>query len=633
MKLLDNIMVCDIECYPNYFLIAFESEGKVLTVDTTDTFTKAQKELVLSTLKSNTIVTFNGMKYDLPMITYSLYDGIGVKELHKMSTRIIEKNLSQWATYSAMGVRELKIDHIDLIEPSPAVNVGLKLYGTRLGTKKLQDLPFDPMVKLSKKERKELKDYCENDLTVTHELFDAIRARIELRVKLSEKYGMNLNSKSDAQLAEAVIVKALGYQGKAPKLDADYQVKYKCPKHIKFKTPLLKQLKKIMVETPFKLDGTGKPAIPKELSSYKIQIGNTAYKIGIGGLHSQEKSLWVKGRMKNADIASMYPSLILNQGLYPKHLGKKFLKEYRNFYETRLASKPLAKSLPAGDEKDYHTLITDSFKVVLNGLYGKFGSKYSKVFSPDLLLQTTLTGQLELLMVIERLELKGIPVMSANTDGVEAYCPTKKMEKKFEKIVSKQGEKSNLVYEFGTYDGLFARDVNNYVANYGSYVKAKGVYADPTSPENFLRKNTQTPICFEAVREFILNDVPISKTIKKCKDIKLFLTGRTVSGGGTWGTPIFGEPVEVTGSTGKVRKVNVVDGWEKGSQYLGKVVRWYYSVNGKSIHQNKNGALVPLSEGAMPMMDLTKKIPKDLDYQWYIDYANRMLEDLGYVKA
>lgn len=631
MKNLNKVTMCDIECYPNYFLVAFESEGVVEAVDTKTKLTKDQCDEIKRLLNRDTIITFNGLKYDMPMITYALH-GADVTELHELSGKIINGNLNQWATYRMIGCSEMKINHVDLIEPSPAVNVGLKLYGTRLSTRKLQDLPYDPMLKLSKVERKKLKKYCENDLVVTHELFTAIRPRLDLRIKLSEKYDMDLNSKSDAQLAEAVLVNALGYKGKAPTLDSDYQIKYKCPKHIKFKTPLLKQLRDIMVSTPFKLDKAGKPSIPKELSGYKIQIGTTSYTIGIGGLHSKEKGLWIKGTMKNADIASMYPSLILNQGLYPKHLGPRFLKEYRNFYETRMASKPLSKSLPAGEERDHHILITESFKVVLNGLYGKFGSKYSKVFSPDLLLQTTLTGQLELLMVIERLELKGISVMSANTDGVEAYCPTKKMEKKFEKIINKQGKKSNLVYEFGTYNGLHARDVNNYIANYGSYVKAKGVYADPNSKENFLRKNTQTPICFEAVREFILNDTPIKKTIKNCKDVKLFLSGRTVAGGGSWGTPIFGEPIQVIGTTNKVRTQQVVIGWEAGSVYLGKVVRWYYSTEGHSIHTNKTGSLVSLSEGCKPMMDLTEEIPSDLDYQWYFDYAQRMLEDLGYVK-
>ncbi|KKS65278.1 MAG: hypothetical protein UV34_C0020G0001, partial [Parcubacteria group bacterium GW2011_GWB1_42_6] len=39
------------------------------------------------------------------------------------------------------------------------------------------------------------------------------------------------------------------------------------------------------------------------------------------------------------------------------------------------------------------------------------------------MIQVTITGQLALLMLIERLELCGVPVISANTDGLVVECP------------------------------------------------------------------------------------------------------------------------------------------------------------------------------------------------------------------
>ena len=41
-----------------------------------------------------------------------------------------------------------------------------------------------------------------------------------------------------------------------------------------------------------------------------------------------------------------------------------------------------------------------SKKIQINGSFGKLGSKYSLLYAPDLLLQTTITGQLALLMLI-----------------------------------------------------------------------------------------------------------------------------------------------------------------------------------------------------------------------------------------
>src|SRR5690625_2631930 len=70
------------------------------------------------------------------------------------------------------------------------------------------------------------------------------------------------------------------------------------------------------------------------------------------------------------------------------------------------------------DELAYQKTQSDTLKISVNGSFGKLGSKYSALYAPDLLIQTTLTGQLALLMLIERMELAGISVRSANTDGI-----------------------------------------------------------------------------------------------------------------------------------------------------------------------------------------------------------------------
>ena len=44
------------------------------------------------------------------------------------------------------------------------------------------------------------------------------------------------------------------------------------------------------------------------------------------------------------------------------------------------------------------------------------------LYSPDLLINTTITGQLTLLMLIEMITLSGGKVKSANTDGIVILC-------------------------------------------------------------------------------------------------------------------------------------------------------------------------------------------------------------------
>ena len=326
-------------------------------------------------------------------------------------------------------------------------------------------------------------------------------------------------------------------------------------------------------------------------------------------------------KMQNADFASYYPFIMINNRYFPKHLGKDFIDIYERIVKTRLKAKR------AGER-----LVADSLKITINGLFGKLGSKWSKVYSPDLMLQVTLTGQLTLLMLIEQFEDKGIKVVSCNTDGLEY---TGKNRNKAKKIINKLEKATGYEMEIGDYISLHARDVNNYVAKYDGYVKAKGVYAEPT-----LSKNSQTSIVFEAVREFINSGKSMKKTIDECKDIKKFVTARNVKGGGMYGEEIpemypdgweeqLARPRGLTKKIQEEREKMEAQWVKEHGTYLGKVVRWYYSTECSSIHYRSNGNKVAKSEGAMPMMTLTKKLPKDLDYEWYYNEAEQMLLDLG----
>ena len=340
----------------------------------------------------------------------------------------------------------------------------------------------------------------------------------------------------------------------------------------------------------------GKPVSPTWLKSTIIRLGEARFQVGLGGLHSSEKSMTVvsnkKNVMRNADVASFYPRIIINEELYPEQLGEKFLSVYEGIVTTRLKAKA---------EGDKAT--AESLKIVINGSFGKFGSKYSKLFASELMLAVTFTGQLSLLMLIERLEMASIPVVSANTDGVEYFCPRKRVSKAL-KIIKKWEKLTGFTMDNDEYISLHARDVNNYVAKYKDHVKSKGAYK-ALDDMPILKKNPQVPICFTAVRDFIEHGTKIEKTIRKCKDVAQFTSSCKVQGGGMY-----------------------------NGEKLGATVRWYYNRSGTPILRVKPNAQgthgkVAMTDDCKPMLDLTKKRPKDLDYDWYITYAYRMLGDLG----
>lgn len=635
------LMAFDIECLPNYFLVGFKSPetGRTIQFEAFGEQASLSYDAINSIkmiMELNTVFGYNSNKYDIPML-YLALSGTNCSILHHCSVQLVSSDLSVYNVIRAFNISiPMMLDHFDIMEPSPAVMISLKAYGTRCGSKKLWELPVDPMLPIDRKTADEIARYNINDLDVTIDLYRSIEDRIELRSQMSEQYGLDLRSKSDAQIAEAVIISELHKQGiraSVPQLPNGYTCRYVAPKYIGFSTQQLYDILQEVQNIDFELATNGSLLMPDVLTKKVIKIGNTAYKMGIGGLHSQEKSMVVESNdthvMCNADFASYYPFIILNNSLAPKHLGYEFLTVYRSIVERRLEAK-----------RNKNKLIDKSLKIVINGSFGKFGSKYSKLFSPDLLLATTITGQLTLLMIIEQFELNDIPVVSANTDGLEYYCPRDKVELS-KQIIAYIESISGLTMEFDSYVALYARDVNNYVAKYENKIKAKGVYADPfNDAEHFLKKGLETRIVFKAIRDYIQFGTPLEYTIWQCDNVNDFLSSRTVKGGAVWGhngDPITDSPefIEAVLTGGKITKaLEKRNDKHRASQvngtYLGKMVRWYYSTDGHPITYKMNGNQVPKTgDKVTPMMDLTDSLPSNLNLDWYVNEAISMLNDLG----
>ena len=587
---MENLIALDIEIYRNYSLFAFKS------VDTGNTFcieivgsdeklNETQSRQLRTILTERWTFGFNSRNYDVPIIFYAL-GGAKAFDLYKMSCHIIYNESPTYTTLKKFNVTvPSDINHFDIQEPAPDVNASLKMYGARLNTPKLQDLPYDPESILAIEQMKKLKEYCINDLDITIALYLAIKDRIDLRYKMSKKYGINLLSKSDAQISEAVIKSKLGV-GKVTVKKAE-PFRYEIPDFIKFESDSLNKVKELVKNTVFDLDNEGKPIFPKEFTLLDIKIGYARYKLGLGGLHSRESAQSIiptdEYRLVDRDVTSYYPSIILNQGLYPVNLGKGFLDIFSDFKDERVEAKRIL-----------DILVSAFLKIVLNGGFGKFGSIYSALYSPNLLIATTMTGQLSLLMLIERLENEGIRVVSANTDGFVTLLK-KERYNMFDKICSDWEKETNLNLEETEYKAMFSRDVNAYIApKIKGGFKGTSLFSEPS-----LRKTPQVLICAEAVREYLLHNIPLAETIRGCRDITKFLFIKKVTGGATY-----------------------------NGEYLGKVVRWYYIKQGLPILYKSNGNKVGNSDSCKPMMTLCD-FPSDVDYDRYIKEAKSILESVG----
>lgn len=590
----------DIESYQNYFLAAFllPSLNKIVTFEASasHSFNPARLSWLLNNYRT---VGFNSLRFDLP-ISWLAYQCPYTDVINQGVQDLINNNFRTFELEIKYGFKNHSTRSIDLMPICP-LKGSLKTYAARLHAPRLQDLPFSPDRILTQDEALAVKDYCINaDLQSTQLIYNNLREQITLREDLSREYNIDLLSKSDAQIAEAVIGTELeritGKKPKRPELKANFAHKYQTPAFIKFQTPLLKHVLATVEGAIY----SGPSDVPESIKNLDIKIGQSRYQMGNGGLHSCEKSVAhiadETTGIFDHDAASFYPYIIINCGLYPKQMGTDFLVVYKTLVTRRLAAK-----------KAKQNAIADALKIVINSSYGKFGSEYSILSSPETSIQVTLTGQLSLLMLIERLENVGLSVISANTDGIVIKCErVRKVE--MISIIELWAKDTGFITEETEYKAMYSRDINAYISmKLDGTHKAKNSFFNPWAggdKEKIWRftKNPQCTVCIEAAIAFITAGTDVETTIRACRDITKFVAVRKVEGGAS-----------------------------KDGAYIGKVIRWYYARSDFGyIEYASNGNKVPDTDGAKPLMTLAW--PDDIDYDYYIARSVGILEEMSFIQ-
>lgn len=590
-------LVFDIEIYNNWALIGFMGV-KTGKLEFFELFADKEKNKDVNLAKLNWIlrnyqtVGFNSAKFDLTIAKLALA-GKSTQEMQRATSMLIENEMQPWDVLKVFKVQPFsknELNHIDVSEVAKGVGISLKMYGARLGTFNLQDLPFPAGIDLSYEQQIITKVYNVNDLQMTRELFLFLEAPLTIRAGMSDRYVTDMRSKSDAQVAEAVIKeeyeRKTGIVPMRPEIPDYESFKYQPPPFLEFTTPLMQEvfdeIKSIKIEA---WDGEIRCPI---LDNYQVKINNTTYSMGLGGLHSCEKSISHYSddeyEIEDIDVESYYPNIMLICKLFPPHLREIFLTVFQEILDTRLHAK-----------HNGLKILNEMLKIVLNGTFGKLKDIHSVLFACRMLVGVTVTGQLSLLMLIESFEKDGISVVSANTDGIVVRY------KKTEDFVIRQKitnweAKTGFKMESTKYKSIHSRDVNNYFAIKDGSVKRKGVYA-----ENRIDKNPPLEASIQAVIAYLTEGRNIEDVIFERKDVKEFLTIRKVNGGAC-----------------------------KDGEYLGKVVRFYHSNSTKtSLVYANSGNKVPDSDACRPMMRLSQTIPEDLDYQWYIDKSYSILNEIG----
>jgi len=506
---MTQYLIYDIECYKNYFL--------VVTYDINTGIYESYNlgsRLINKIINNDKVVLigWNNHSYDDLLLNHiaqhshaltnpfgSLRPTIILTEQHlqELSTEIItNKDMTDRVMRLKYADKIYKsLDIKSLLDPMP----GLKKLEIRTNFHNVQDLPIDPESITTVPQQLEILNYCKNDVDATYNIYkNHALTHIALRQFLADKFEIDpdlLTSSSEPRTAEHILsTQAVKGSNKIP-----WQIKQslapiieipinKCiPKWIKFSTPNMQNLLTELKELVLPVNPITGYAVGTKLKR-KVQIGDREYRLGIGGLHSEDESgcyeSTTESQLIDADVTSYYPSILLRDGAFPRGYNNYWNDVYKKIYDDRL----LAKADPD------RTTEAHALKIILNATFGKFGSKYSSFYDPRLLLEITITGQLALLMLIEACDLKSIEVLSANTDGILVNLKTGLDQQRFKRICEYWEKTTKMNLEYTYYNKYVRRDVNNYTAlTNKNKIKNKGIFAIPD-----IKHDVKAPIITKA---------------------------------------------------------------------------------------------------------------------------------------
>ena len=423
--------------------------------------------------------------------------------------------------------------------------------------------------------------YNLNDVFIVCEMIRLYIDEVRLRYNISKAYGVDVLSSSRSNIADNLFVKFYSefsglaesqWRGRKTERTAMSFKRVIFP-FIKFKTKelqeLLEEMKKVVIYS------IGKKALkeiaPKypelkylktnnESGWFEVKINNLIYTIATGGLHSQDIPRELKSKLtfvddwklsdckeggskeENApsiwdvitdnsyiyvhwDIASFYPSIMDVYKIAPAHMNEGvFVKLIHWLKETRVTAKHSKEDYIDGIPKD---VLAQVLKIVINSIYGKLGFEKGDICDRLAVLKVTINGQLMIMMLCESLELAGIEVVSANTDGIVVKLH-KKNKAKFEEIADEWKRLTKLDADSEEYRCYINRDINNYVIEeLNGKVSYKGAL-HPTMYAVDLQKGYDMPIVAKAVVDYFLNDKPILETLYECKNILDFCKTQNV---------------------------------------------------------------------------------------------------------
>ena len=342
------------------------------------------------------------------------------EQLKEYSNKIIDMKYKPWLDI-----------HLNYYDTMTAIHCSLKkteaLDGKNISETKVD---FRLNRKLTDEEKLLVESYNRDDLNQTESNFFATIGVFNLRLQLIQEFGLSMNAlhMTEAQIAETVL-----HARKTPGIDTWVLHPFEYPQ-LQLKN---QKIKDFFFTEEFK---TGK--------QLTIDLCGVPHTFGLGGLHAARNKVWYDWAYY-FDVSGYYNLVMINYDLLPRSIEKEYEHLYPQMYKQQLEFKKTA------PEK------RGAYKVILLAVFGAMFNEHCKFYDPYKAALVTMTGQLFVADLLEKLEGK-VELIQTNTDGIIAKPLPGIPEQEVIDIVNEWQERTGFVLKLEKIYNIRQRDVNCY---------------------------------------------------------------------------------------------------------------------------------------------------------------------------
>lgn len=551
------------------------------------------------------------MQYNIPTICSSIFN------LSKAITTSSEDNIDAWKHWKY----QIWFDTFDILTMlySNKLRVGLKEIQVTMQYPNVQEFVCDWTKSLPLEDFDSMIDYNINDIESTSELLNRCKKDVDLRIAIEDEYGVRVLSKDGVNIGMKILTqKYLEKTGLTWQDIKDLRspmsvipLKDVILPFIKYDSPILQRV----------LDDMKNQIVSPGRKGYenKFVFNNLRYSVGVGGIHSVNSPEIIIPRddemLIDIDVASLYPSMLIEYEFYPKHLGKEFLEVYKQIKDERIEAKH------NGDKVKNETL-----KLALNGLSGNLQNEHNFCYSPFAVMQIRINGQLLLLMLAEKLTQIGCRIVQANTDGLFVLLK-KDVYSKVNSICREWEQLTKLTLEEDRFKAMYQYAINDYFAiTEDNKVKEKGMFITAVK----LGKGLTPKIIPKAVISFFKDGIPVEDTIKNCTDIRDFLMSEKT--GKQWHVEYMNEEQQRTNRFYASTNGGYLWKWKDTGHKEGEIITYTEPYVGE--HRYKASARQyqnMLTASGVTLLNKFDDKPieeRKINYRYYIMEAYKIIRDL-----